>query len=450
MTRRRITNFDDFSEPFQDRISQREQDKRLLDKIGEYTIGEVRDMHRTMLEQDRLLERLTKAAIEYGRVIDFDNDSPVVLTGGRAVKVEASDTYQVELGQWVVCSEDTKQIVGLSDRNYTGELVTVSRVIDFRRVEVGSITGSRVMLQPGSAQVGDEWLAMPDANVLVQKIERPVQQMQTDYEPVYWGSIGGLTEVKKELIETIALLRHDLSRFSSFYQVKQPKGVLLYGPPGNGKTLLGRAVATELSGDATQFIYIKGPEILSKFVGMSEERIKNLFLRARKCHEQTGRAAVIFIDECDAIMNARGTGRSSDVERTIVPAFLTEMDGLERNHAFVMLATNRPDTLDPAIIREGRIDKHILVGQPDRDAVHAIFCIYLSDLPLKEFVGTMAEVATDVIFGHQAVSGAMVEAIVERAKRLAMRRDLDNSRMDGIYLSDIKQAAEEAIQERQS
>lgn len=447
---RRNFEIDDFgfSVPFSSRKEEeRQREQELLRKIGEYTVADVVKIHETMLEQDALLERLTKAGIMYSRVIDFDDDKPVVSGGLGGIKVEVPD-FEVNIGDWVITSAETRQITEKSWRPFLGEVVTISRVVDDRRVEVGNIMGSRLLLYPRDVSIhaGEDWLADQTIGAVIHKVERPQRQEQTDYKPVYWSDIGGLVDVKRELRETIALLRCEDSRYSDYYDVKLPKGCLLWGPPGNGKTMLARAVATELAGDTTQFIYVKGPEILSKFVGVSEEKIRLLFLRARKNYERSGNVSVIVIDECDAIMNARGSGRSSDVERTIVPAFLTEMDGLESSHAFVMLLTNRPDTLDPAIIREGRIDRHVLVGEPDRDAVKSIFEILLSRLPCQEFSDTMAEMATDIIFGHQGVSGAMVEAIVERAKRLALRRDIEAENHSGVSMVDLETAAKAALE----
>lgn len=390
--------------------------------IGEYTVEELRQMHKTMLEQDALLERLTKAGIEYSRVIDFDGDQPVI-AAGKPTKVE-KPSFEVKLGDWVVISSETKQITEISRRPIGGEVVHISRVVDAVFVEVGGLMGSRLLLRPRGVEVkeGEEWVVAQDIGVLLRKIDRPVKKTAQDYAPVQWTDIGGLHDVKQEIRESIALL-HGGDRLSKSLGMAQPKGLLFYGPPGNGKTMLGRAVATELArGKDMAFIYIKGPEILSKFVGVSEERIKNLFVEARRSHAKTGVPAVIFIDECDAVMNARGSGRSSDVERTIVPAFLTEMDGLETSHAFVILATNRPDTLDPAIIREGRIDRHIEVGKPDIDAVESIILSLTAKVPCTSEVRSGAKELAGHLMGHPNLSGALVASVVERAKRHAVRR----------------------------
>lgn len=426
------------------RAKEKAEREEMMRKIGEYTVADVVEIHKTMLQQDALLERLTKAGVTYSRVVDFDNDKIVIGGGGSgATRVERPE-FSVNIGDMVVISEETKQIVEVADRTQLGEIVTISKIIDYNRVEVGSITGSRVlrMCDAFTANVGEEWLAAPEG-VLIHKIERPVAQEQTDYAPVHWDEIGGLAAVKQELQEALVLLRGDNRRMAQLYGIPQPKGLLLWGPPGNGKTMLGRAVATELAGNTQQFHYIKGPEILSKFVGQSEERIRNIFLKAREGHNQTGRPSIIFIDECDAVMNKRGSGRSSDVERTIVPSFLTEMDGLEQSHAFIMLATNRPDTLDPAIVREGRIDKHILVGEPDYDAIKAIFNHHLSKVPCDVYASSLAEAASEALIGKHELSGAKCVAVIDRAKRFAYRRELEKGVRNGICLADINQAIAE-------
>lgn len=416
-------------------------------KVGSYTVEEVLKLHETVIQQDTLLERLTKAGVEYARVIDFDDGHPVVNAGRGGVKAEKPE-FAVAVGDWVFVSEDTKQIVEIRQRTMLGTVVTISRVLpDGRRAEVGGIMGSSLLRIPEGVECkpGEEWLCAADVNALIHKIDRPLRKEQDDYSPVQWDEIGGLARVKQELRESIALIRGDANKHSQYYKVTQPKGVMLYGPPGNGKTMLCRAVATELAGDTTQFKYVKGPEILSKFVGVSEEKVRHLFLWARQSHERTGKTAVIAIDEADAIMNSRGSGRSSDVERTIVPAFLTEMDGLERSHAFVMLLTNRPDTLDPAVVREGRIDQHVLVDKPDAEAIRHILTIHLKDLPAREDRVTLANLATEILSQHREVSGAMCAAVMERAKRIAMRRDMASGKNSGLRQEDMIEAARAAV-----
>lgn len=433
--------------------------------IGEYTEKEVLEMHSTLLQQDALLERLTKAAIEYSRIVDFEYDDKVekqklVLQGGRVpLLVDRPTDIEVALGDWVIVATDTKQIVAKSYRGQTGEIVTISRVYHSDQMaEVGGITGSRLLHYDGYSQdayppeVGEEWLCDSGTSILLHKIEKPTKQVNVDFERVYWDSIGGLASVKQELQESLMLLRRE-SDIADVLGIRQPKGILLYGPPGNGKTMLGKAVATDLSSNGAgydpAFIYIKGPEILSKFVGVSEERIRNLFLEAKRHWEKNGVPAVIFIDECDAVMNMRGSGRSSDVERTIVPAFLTEMDGIEANHAFIILATNRPDTLDPAIVREGRIDKHIEVGKPDYDAVISIVERHLMTVPFKGALPDLAAEVAMLIQSHHNLSGAFVVSILERAKRLTMRRAYKESvRKPYVCLEDLMEAARGAMEER--
>lgn len=285
---------------------------------------------------------------------------------------------------------------------------------------------------------------------------------------VSWDDIGGLEEAKKLMIEMVEL-PHTNPGIYQYYNKRLPKGVLLYGPPGCGKTLLGKAAAYSLAkiykgkAQTSGFIYIKGPEILNKFVGSSEESIRSIFIRAREHKKQFGFPATIFIDEADAILSKRGSGISSDVEKTIVPMFLTEMDGLEDSGAFIILATNRPDILDPAVVRDGRIDRKIKITRPTKESAKEIFLLNVKKTPLEKKCTKerLANLAVEKVFSAEnvlynvqfegidtqeaftldkVVNGAMIANIVDTAISAAMRRDLLRNTKTGVNEEDIVQA----------
>jgi len=267
--------------------------------------------------------------------------------------------------------------------------------------------------------------------------DKPVPQMP-------WHEIGGLAEAKEVLQMAVEVPMKNPEIFKKYGQ-PLTKGVALHGPPGNGKTLLGRAVATSIAsmhGNATGagFIYVKGPEVLSMFVGEAERRIREMFYGAQRYKEKHGHPAVIFIDEAEAILRKRGTGVSSDILDSIVPSFLAEMDGCGESGAFLMLATNRIDMLDDAVLRPGRIDVLVKVPRPSIDESAQILGIHMKDTP--------TEVApTDLVQKHydsisKIVSGALLAEWVRRARELAIRRDLAAQRKNpsGVVVEDFTAA----------
>jgi transitional endoplasmic reticulum ATPase len=242
-----------------------------------------------------------------------------------------------------------------------------------------------------------------------------MREVYVEVPQVKWDEVGGLKQVKQELMESVEWPLKKPEVFNKM-GIKPPRGILLFGPPGCGKTLLARAVATE---SEANFISIKGPEIFSKWVGESEKAIREVFRKGR-----TAAPAIIFFDELDAIVPKRGLGYAdSGASERVISQLLTEIDGIESlQNVLVIAATNRPDILDPAVMRPGRFDRLIYVPSPDVDSLKEIFSIHTRNMPLSRDV-----VLEDIARKAQGYSGADIEAIVREAGMNALREDIDST-----------------------
>lgn len=292
--------------------------------------------------------------------------------------------------------------------------------------------GHEVMLHPKTLQIVENMGFPPlDAS----------QFSPAEVPSVEWDDIGGLEEAKQDMIEAIELPHREKSLFA-YYGKRPVKGILLSGPPGCGKTMLGKAAANALAkiygaeSARTGFLYVKAPEVLNSYVGASEETVRQLFSDARRHADVNKYPAIIFIDEADAILARRG-GVGFSMSNTIVPSFLTEMDGLESSSAIVILATNRPDILDPAIVREGRIDRKVSVKRPSVENATNIIALNLAKYPIAAgwdrqniAEGMAHELYSDerTMNGDKRlrdiVNGAMLAACVDLAVANAIRRDM--------------------------
>ena len=352
----------------------------------------------------------------------------------------------------------------------TGEAVTLDEVLDARRALVTTGGGaSRVLalaegLDPAALKPGDTLAADLRADLATALVERTgVEQLVIAEAPdVSWADIGGLGPQIDRIRDAIELPFAHPGLYRG-YGLRAPKGVLLYGPPGCGKTLIAKAVATCLADSAggrpAAFLNIKGPELLSKFVGETERQIRAIFVQARKAAAED-RPVVVFFDEMEALLRTRGTGVSSDVETMIVPQVLSEIDGVESlRNVIVIGASNREDMIDPAILRPGRLDVKIRIDRPDAEAAADILAKHLrADLPLDpgELAGAggdrqaaaaaMRRAAVDALYArtpatavlevvcasgarrtlHLAdlASGAMLAAVVARAKTAAIKDEI--------------------------
>ncbi len=261
-------------------------------------------------------------------------------------------------------------------------------------------------------------------SILPEELEKPVKPVE--FEHIKWEQIGGLKSQISQIRDAIELpIKHPdyLKRMG----LEPSRGVLLYGPPGCGKTMVAKAIAsafldgTELNPDS--FIYLKGGEMLSPYVGVTENNIKSMFSRARQNYRVRKQRSVIFIDEAEAVLNARGSRRSSDVDLTIVPTFLSELDGFEGNSTFIILATNFKDALDPAIIRPGRIDLRLEISRPTVEDAEDIFKIYLKGKPVSGNVDKLAKSISKEAYSqfNGKLSGALIKGIVDKASYSIIR-----------------------------
>ena len=391
------------------------------------TLKDARQQIVTLREE---LERLAQPPASYAVIVEVHPEDRAVdvLTGGRKMHVAVSpavETDELGVGREVRLNE-AMNVVSVHGEDVAGEVVVVKEVLDEDRLLVIMRQDEERVVRRGSrvrdkqVRVGDAVLVDQRSNIAVERIPRAeVADLVLEEVPdLGYDDIGGLSAQIEAIRDSVELpyLHADLYER---HQLKAPKGVLLYGPPGNGKTMIAKAVAASLARKVAErtgqesatayFLNIKGPELLNKYVGETERHIRLIFHRAREKSSE-GTPVVVFFDEMDSLFRTRGSGVSSDVETTIVPQLLAEIDGVEGlDNVIVIGATNREDMIDPAILRPGRLDVKIKIDRPDAEGARDIFSKYLTaDLPLHpEDLGE-----------HDGDAGAtvaeMIEAVVER------------------------------------
>ena len=362
-----------------------------------------------------------------GRPVEAD-----VALGGRPMRLGLHpdlDPATLGVGR-LVAVNDQMLVVDSLPAPDTGEAVTLDEVLDARRALVTTGGGaSRVLalaegLDPAALKPGDTLVADLRADLATALVERTgVEQLVIAEAPdVSWADIGGLGPQIDRIRDAIELPFTHPGLYRG-YGLRAPKGVLLYGPPGCGKTLIAKAVATCLADSAggrpAAFLNIKGPELLSKFVGETERQIRAIFVQARKAAAED-RPVVVFFDEMEALLRTRGTGVSSDVETMIVPQVLSEIDGVESlRNVIVIGASNREDMIDPAILRPGRLDVKIRIDRPDAEAAADILAKHLrADLPLDP--GELADAGGDRQAAAAAMRRAAVDALYARTPATAV------------------------------
>ncbi|KKS37236.1 MAG: hypothetical protein A3G49_05310 [Candidatus Sungbacteria bacterium RIFCSPLOWO2_12_FULL_41_11] len=441
-------------------------------------------------EQDGEIKRLSGFPLAHAVVIFSDEtsgDSPVsphpllIMHEGRVIEVLPPPNKKIKAGDIVKISPKTTQIIDVASGPHPGGVATIHRVLDTFLSEANYQGVTRIVVNGKFAnqlEAGDRVKVDSSASVILERLSRDEDRYRFSEETnISWDDIGGLEEAKEQLIEAIELPYKEPELFA-FYNKKPIKGIILYGPPGCGKTMLGKAAFTSLArthdnkGIATGFLSIKGPEILDRYVGAAEATIRQIFWQAKMHEKKYGYPAIIFIDEADAILYERGSGRSSDIERTIVPAFLAEMDGLSKSGAIVILATNRPDVLDRAVIRNGRMDRKIKVTRPTRASAATIFELNFKKIPFAENTSKreMAEFAVKELFSEKyalyeitldgsrageiikftlsnMVNGAMIAGIADQSSSVAFHRDRKEKTKQGIVKDDVIKATESIFRE---
>ncbi len=469
----------------------RELEEKLLATKGQLSQAEmqrdrltsaVRDLREQVEALRQEVSVLSQPPSNYAVLVDSNEDGTFdIMSNGRKLRVRCSpdvDPHQLHRGAEVLLN-DSQNIILVRASDSVGEVVTIVEVLaDGIRAIVSTRGDENRVVELGDAlrgsliRSGDTYRLDIRSNILLERLPQPeVEDLLLEEVPdVRYSDIGGLNDQIEQIADAVELpyLHHDL--FAEF-RLPAPKGILLYGPPGCGKTLIAKAVANSLAQKVAEktgadkgrsyFINIKGPELLNKYVGETERQIRLVFQRAREKSEE-GWPVIVFFDEMDSMFRARGTGVSSDMESTIVPQLLAELDGVEGlTNVIVIGATNREDLIDPAILRPGRLDVKIKIDRPNKESARHIMSMYIdSETPIAQTeiesaggsidgcIEQMVDRAVEsmyadtteneflevtyqngdkeVLFYKDFSSGAMIENIVRRAKKTAIKRILAN------------------------
>src|SRR6266508_362932 len=494
-----ISHYEELKRKYHQSLEQLTQGKKQNEKL----VGALQEAKEQINALKKEVEKLCMPPNSYGVFRQRNADGTLdVDIDGRHLKVNIHPRLEdapFEEGQLLVLNESLN-VIDISTYETRGEVVRLKDRLDDRRVlVVGRADEERVVPLTDQARqldlaIGDNLLLETRSNYVLEKLPKSkVEEVVLEEVPnVTYDDIGGLDTQIQDLSDGIEIPYLYPDEFRE-HRLRPPKGVLLYGPPGCGKTLIAKAVANSLAKKVAErtgrpegksyFLNIKGPELLNKYVGETERHIRLVFQRAKEKSGE-GVPVIVFFDEMDSIFRTRGSGVSSDVENTIVPQLLSEIDGVEQlKNVIVIGASNREDMIDPAILRPGRLDVKIKIERPDKDAAADIFSKYLlvtlpigqdlldrhsgdrqsalgvmiretvermySDAEENRFLEvTYANGDKEVLYFKDFNSGAMIENIVSRAKKMAIKRFLGTTQK-GIRPEDLFTAVADEFKENE-
>jgi proteasome-associated ATPase len=501
--RRRLADSPTRARDLENRVLQLQSSLATMSSQNERLVRTLKEAREQIVTLKGEVDRLAQPPSAYGLIIESYDDATVdILTGGRKMRVAVSpsvDPTELSPGREVMLNE-ALNVVATCGYERVGEVVMIKEMLgDNRVLVVAHADEERVCrmaesLEGEPLRVGDALMLDTRSSFVYERIPKAeVEDLVLEEVPdIAYEDIGGLAGQIEQIRDAVELpyLHPDL--FAE-HQLKPPKGVLLYGPPGCGKTLIAKAVAASLAKKVAAkegkpigksfFLNIKGPELLNKYVGETERHIRLIFQRARE-KASDGTPVVVFFDEMDSLFRTRGSGVSSDVETTIVPQLLSEIDGVERlENVIVIGASNREDMIDPAILRPGRLDVKIKIERPDSESARDIFSKYLiPELPLHEHdlaehgssrqrtIEAMIEATVqrmyseidenrflevtyangdkEVLYFKDFNSGAMIQNIVDRAKKYAIKARIETG-INGLRVAQLLDAISDEFAENE-
>jgi len=502
--RRRLAEAPRGGRALEERVGELQATVAGLTAQNERLVATLRDARDQIVALKEEIDRLAQPPSGFGVFLEANEDGTAdIFTGGRKLRVTVTPNIELsELrpGQEVMLNEALNIVAGFGYER-VGEIVMLKELLEDgqRALVIGHTDEERVVrlaepLLDTVIRAGDALLLEPRSGYVYERVPKSeVEELVLEEVPdIDYHDIGGLSSQIEQIRDAVELpyLHADLFRE---HELRPPKGVLLYGPPGCGKTLIAKAVANSLAKKVAEingkdkgksyFLNIKGPELLNKYVGETERHIRLVFQRAREKASE-GTPVIVFFDEMDSLFRTRGSGVSSDVENTIVPQLLSEIDGVEGlENVIVIGASNREDMIDPAILRPGRLDVKIKIERPDAEAAKDIFSKYVTTtLPLhpddiKEHGGdeaacvsamiqstvermysetdenrflevTYANGDKEVLYFKDFNSGAMIQNIVDRAKKSAIKDFLDHGQK-GLRVSHLLGACVDEFKENE-